>query len=193
MFWVSIGKEKRLECRKNSGIHVKSIGSDGGRAFHPRTYPFIYARLILSIRGDAVLYTITSDTVFRIYSPVLDDPTWFQLVSSIDHRAFAKPTIPLTGKGKDKDTAGRQGWLWTLDAEVFRAGLLDEISGANEGKAKPSAMTRKILEVLASEESDVLMYLNNQGNLALRSIVVRQLYQDLEMLMGRTLTENRLL
>jgi hypothetical protein len=58
--------------------------------------------------------------------------------------------------------------------------LLDEISGANEGKTKPSAMTRKILEGLASEESDVLMYLDNQGNLALRSIVVRQLVQDLE-------------
>jgi hypothetical protein len=70
---------------------------------------------------------------------------------------------------------------------------LDEISGANEGKTKPSAMTRKILEGLASEESDVLMYLDNQGNLALRSIVVRQLNQDLEMLIDRTLTENRLL
>jgi hypothetical protein len=76
---------------------------------------------------------------------------------------------------------------------VLRAGLLDEISGANEGKTKPSAMTRKILEGLASEESDVLMYLDNQGNLALRSIVVRQLNQDLEMLIDRTLTENRLL
>jgi hypothetical protein len=70
---------------------------------------------------------------------------------------------------------------------------LDEISGANEGKTKPSAMTRKILEGLASEESDVLMYLDNQGNLVLRSIVVRQLIQDLDMLMDRTLIENHLL
>jgi hypothetical protein len=131
--------------------------------------------------------------VFRIYSPVLDDPTWFQLVSSIDQRAFAKPSIPPSGKGKDKDTEGRQGWLWALDAEVLRAGLLDEISGASEGKTKPSAMTRKILEGLASEENDVLMYLDNQGNLALRSIVVCQLVQDLEMLIDRTLIENRLL
>jgi hypothetical protein len=60
-----------------------------------------------------------------------------------------------------------------LDAEVLRAGLLDEISEANEGRKAPSAMTRKILEGLATEESDVLMYLDTEGNLALRSIVVR--------------------
>ena len=76
---------------------------------------------------------------------------------------------------------------------MLRAGLLDEISKANEGKTKPSAMTRKILEGLATEESDVLMYLDNQGNLALRSIVVGQLDQESEMLMGRTLIGNRLL
>ena len=122
-----------------------------------------------------MLYTITSDTVFRVYSPVLDDPSWFQLVSSIDHRAFAKPSIPpTTRKGKDKDTESHQGCFWALDAEVLRAGLLEEISAANGGaeKSKPSAMTRKILEGLATEESDVLMYLDNQGNLALRSVVV---------------------
>lgn len=49
---------------------------------------------------------------------------------------------------------------------------MDEISAANEGEKKPSSMTRKILEGLASEESDVLMYVDNQENLALRSIVV---------------------
>jgi hypothetical protein len=54
-------------------------------------------------------------------------------------------------------------------------------------------MTRKILEGLASEESDVLMYLDNQGNLVLRSIVVRQFIQDLDMLMDRTLIGNHLL
>jgi hypothetical protein len=42
MFWVSIGKEKRLVCRKNLGIHVKSIGSDGGRAFLRRKYTSNY-------------------------------------------------------------------------------------------------------------------------------------------------------
>ena len=70
---------------------------------------------------------------------------------------------------------------------------MDEISVANEGKTKPSAMTRKILEGLASEESDVLMYMDNQGNLALRSIVVGQLVVKLEILMGRILIGNRLL
>lgn len=57
---------------------------------------------------------------------------------------------------------------------MLRAGQLGEISEANEGKKKPSAMTRKILEGLATEESDVLMYLDDAGNLALRSIVVRR-------------------
>ena len=76
---------------------------------------------------------------------------------------------------------------------MLRAGLLDEITEANEGKTKPSAMTRKILEGLATEESDILMYLDNQGNLALRSIVVGQLVVKLEILMGRILIGNRLL
>ena len=76
---------------------------------------------------------------------------------------------------------------------MLRADLLDEISGANEGKTKPSAMTRKILEGLATEESDVLMYLENQGNLALRSIVVGLLIQDFASLIDRTLIGNHLL
>jgi hypothetical protein len=135
--------------------------------------PLLIENVSSTDRGDAVLYTITADTVFRIYSPVLDDPSWFQLLSSIDHRAFAKPAIPATiSKGKGKETAGCFGWLWALDAEVLRAGLLDEISAANEGKSKPSAMTRKVLEGLATEESDVLLYMDTEGNVSLRSIVV---------------------
>jgi hypothetical protein len=136
------------------------------------------------------LYTITTDTVFRIYSPVLDDPSWFQLLSSVDHRAFAKPSIPVSArKGKDRETNGHLGWLWALDAEVLRAGLLDEISAANEGKTKPSAMTRKLLEGLATEESDVLMYLDSEGNLSMRSIVVSPVLPHgykLLVLIGRT-------
>lgn len=129
----------------------------------------------LTLSGDAVLYTITTNTVFRIYSPVLDDPTWFQLLSSIDHRAFRSGNTGQSpaGKGKGKDEEIYFGRIWPLDAEILRAGLLDALSDSKEGNVKPSAMTRKILEGLATDESDVLLYTDRSGTISLRSIVVR--------------------
>jgi hypothetical protein len=62
--------------------------------------------------------------------------------------------------------------MWALDAEVLRAGLLDEISQASEGKSKTSVMARKILEALATEESDVIVYTDDEGNMTMRSIEV---------------------
>lgn len=55
---------------------------------------------------------------------------------------------------------------------MLRAALLEELGEVNEGKRKPSAMVRKILEGLASEESDVLLYTDGRGYLAMRNIVV---------------------
>lgn len=130
--------------------------------------------LIVIHSGDAVLYTTTVNTVFRVYSPVLDDPTWFQLLSSIDHRAL-RPN-PASGpshqKGKGREEDNQFGKIWPLDAEVLRAALLEELGEVNDGKVKPSAMVRKVLEGLATDESDVLLYTDGRGLLSLRSIVV---------------------
>ena len=147
-------------------------------------------RLILSASGDAVLYTITTNTVFRVYSPVLDDPTRFQLLSSIDHRAFRSVagSIASGENGKGRVVVSLFGKIWRLVAVVLRAALLEELGEVNEGKIKPSAMTRKVLEGLASEESDVLLYTDGRGSLSIRSIVVsRVLYMCVEF----TLTCNR--
>lgn len=124
--------------------------------------------------GDAVLYTTTTNTVFRVYSPVLDDPTWFQLLSSIDHRAFRpeSASTPSVEKGKGREEASQFGKIWPLDAEVLRAALLEELGEVNDGKIKPSAMTRKVLEGLATEESDVLLSTDGRGLISIRSIVV---------------------
>lgn len=133
-------------------------------------------------RGDAVLYTTTTNTVFRVYSPVLDDPTWFQLLSSIDHRAFRPEAVsqPTPEKGKGREETDQYGKIWALDAEVLRAALLEELGDVNDGKVKPSAMTRKIMEGLASEESDVLLYTDGRGLLSMRSIVVGRCFRELE-------------
>lgn len=128
----------------------------------------------LRSRGDAVLYTITTSTVFRVYSPVLDDPTWFQLLSSVDHRAFrtAASASGADHKGKSREEETQFGRIWPWDAEVLRAALLDELSDVREGGLKPSAMTRKVLEGLATEEGDVLVYTDGRGAISVRSIVV---------------------
>lgn len=55
---------------------------------------------------------------------------------------------------------------------MLRAALLEELGEVNDGKIKPSAMTRKVLEGLASEESDVLLYTDGRGLMSIRSIVV---------------------
>lgn len=65
-------------------------------------------------RGDVHLYTI-SNSVLRVYAPVLDDPTWFQLHTSVDGRI-----------------GGKRGVLLVLDADELRQGGHDAHELAEE-------------------------------------------------------------
>jgi len=72
----------------------------------------------LGIRDDLVLYTITSDSVLRIFMPVLDSLQYLQLHGAID--------IPFTprsiSKGKQKEThnsTGNTSSIFWLDRKVI--------------------------------------------------------------------------
>nr|XP_019048640.1 WD-repeat protein [Kwoniella bestiolae CBS 10118]OCF27570.1 WD-repeat protein [Kwoniella bestiolae CBS 10118] len=137
---------------------------------HPREISWIGWRKPTAGSSDSHLYTITANSVFRIYSPVLDDPLWFQLLSSLDHMAFLKPVTHSTGKGKEPE-GSNFGSMWVWDAEVLREAIKSEIARIKDKQIQIPEETRKKLEGLETEESDIIAWTGADGSLVLRSII----------------------
>ncbi|WRT63649.1 uncharacterized protein IL334_000572 [Kwoniella shivajii] len=136
---------------------------------HPREISWIGWRKPISASSDSHLYTITTNSVFRIYSPVLDDPTWFQLLSSLDHRSFS-PSGQHGGKGKEPEI-NSFGAIWAWDAEVLRVVVKAELISIKEKESEIPTQTTKILEGLENEESDVIIWMGPNREIVLRSIL----------------------
>lgn len=113
---------------------------------------------LISASSDPYLYIIANG-VLRIYSPVLDDPSWFQLLYSLDHRSFNR------NKGKGRDV----GTIWVPDTQMVKAAA----TSALEGKEHISASTREKLEAIDGEEMDLVLWFGEDGAVAARSILVR--------------------
>ena len=129
-------------------------------------------RSILTCRGDAYLYTITTDTVFRVYSPVLDDPTWFQLLSTLDARSFRQRSVSWSSKGKNPSPQPSSGGtIIPLDAETARKVVDIELQKAKGSQPANADLSRK-LQALQSEEVDLVLWIGNDGAVALSSIIV---------------------
>ena len=126
---------------------------------HPRGVSWIGWRKS-STSQDSFLYNITSNGVFRIYGPVLDDPTWFQLLHSFDSRAFGPNCVPGTGS------------LSVVDASTFQQSLKRELELAHQPNrvTDPSVVTT--MKTLECEEGDVVFWLGYDGNVGIRSISV---------------------
>jgi hypothetical protein len=126
--------------------------------------------------GDVHLYTITTNQVLRIYAPVLDDPSWFQLLSSSDAATFEPettgPHISVKGRSKGRQAPKLDGSLWIPDAGVMRRALADTLKGVADSAAEVDAETRKTLETLDAEENDVVAWCRGDGSLTLRLINV---------------------
>lgn len=103
------------------------------------------------------------NAVLRLYAPVLDDPTWFQLVHAMDHSAFAKD-----GKGKSSNV----GTLWLPDAEVVKTAAKAALSHARANRVILEEAPAKALELLESNEMDIAVWFGPDGTVSLRSILV---------------------
>ncbi|WWC58046.1 uncharacterized protein I303_100581 [Kwoniella dejecticola CBS 10117] len=137
---------------------------------HPRDISWIGWRKPSAGSVDSHLYTITANSVFRIYSPVLDDPSWFQLLSSLDHKAFSKSAQITGGKGKAPVASGF-GCMWVWDAEVLTEAVKLELSRMQDKPVNIPANTLKLLEGIESEESDVIAWISPTGHMVIRSII----------------------
>ncbi|OCF41725.1 hypothetical protein I317_04429 [Kwoniella heveanensis CBS 569] len=135
---------------------------------HPREISWIGWRRPTPGSTDSHLYTITENSVFRIYSPVLDDPLWFQLLSSLDHKAFARTQHSSSYKGKAAETGFGSIWVW--DAQILRQALEEDLERIKQRKQQDASVL-KILEALQAEESDVVVWVGPDGTLVIRSIV----------------------
>jgi hypothetical protein len=114
---------------------------------------------------------------------VLDDPSWFQLLSSLDGRAFLSTatSVQTINKANDQDKSKAvvpkqpEGSIWILDADILRRSLAEELTRIKEGERNVSVEILRILEALAAEENDVVAWIGKDGILALRSIMVSNL------------------
>ncbi|WVQ76366.1 hypothetical protein IAR50_006031 [Cryptococcus sp. DSM 104548] len=137
---------------------------------HPREIAWIGWRQS-GPTGDPYLYTITTNSVFRIYSPVLDDPVWFQLLHTLDHRAFSEPSVQAsTAKGKLPAGNGF-GAMWAWDAEVLKSAIRAQLRQAKADKQKGVEEGMKSLETMEAEECDVVAWVGPDGSISLRSII----------------------
>ncbi|WVQ94063.1 hypothetical protein IAU59_001141 [Kwoniella sp. CBS 9459] len=135
---------------------------------HPRDIGWIGWRNPTSGSTDSHLYTITTNSVFRIYSPVLDDPLWFQLLSSMDHKAFSRAQNPSDAKGKAPEAGFGTIWVW--NAQILRQAVAEELDQLKQQKERGSPVI-KTLEALQAEESDVVAWVGPDGTMVIRSIV----------------------
>lgn len=116
--------------------------------------------------GDAQLYVVTTNVVLRIYAPVLDDPSWFQLLYSMDARAF-RDAGQLPTKGKD---AADRGAIFVPDAEVVKRAAVSAVAAAKRnGKTIPGS-TLKVLEAIEHDELDLALWFGQDGRVRVRSI-----------------------
>nr|XP_019014432.1 WD-repeat protein [Kwoniella pini CBS 10737]OCF53213.1 WD-repeat protein [Kwoniella pini CBS 10737] len=137
---------------------------------HPREISWIGWRKPSIGSVDSHLYTITTNSVFRIYSPVLDDPSWFQLLSSLDHKAFSKSAKLDTGKGKEPQS-NQFGAMWVWDAEILREAVKGDLTRIREKQIEVPVNAVKLLQGLESEENDIIAWISENGEIVLRSIV----------------------
>lgn len=114
--------------------------------------------------GDAQLYITTVNAVLRIYAPVLDDPSWFQLLHAMDHRAFAHEG----SKGK----CSRVGTIWVPDAATLKVAATAALQHARAKRVILDAEPAKALELLECNEMDVAVWFGPDGTVSLRAILV---------------------
>lgn len=106
----------------------------------------------------------------RVYSPVLDDPAWFQLLATLDSRAFVQTTQSVQTEGSTAAAAaGSDGTIWVMDATALRAGIAHALA---DKRRSTTPGVQRILGTLEAEECDVVCWVDKAGHMALRSILV---------------------
>jgi hypothetical protein len=144
--------------------------------------------LIHGYRDDLVLYTTTSDSVLRIFTPVLDSLQYLQL-----HGAIDVPFTPLTSKSKGKSPASeykalQKSSIFHLDRKVLgdalNAILKEKLlppppSGSEEGIQKGThsedeedARKKKAMEVV-KEGWDLFLRVMQDGSIHVTAVAVR--------------------
>ena len=124
-----------------------------------------------------MLYSITADQVLRSYMPVLDDPSWFQLLSAIDSRSFAN-SGPASKAEKGKSVRLRQkteGAILPIDRRVLKQVVEFELEEIKAGRGHIYERVTKVLHSIVADESDIVMWLGKDGTVALRSILVSRI------------------
>jgi hypothetical protein len=153
-----------------------------GRCKSVRTHSFIHPhKSNLYIRDDLVLYTITVDSVLRIFMPVLDSQRYLQL-----HEALDEPFVPRnsSSKGKEKakentdittDTKTNASTVFWLDRKVVGDALKKVLEQTSEDGEEGEARRRRAREVI-EEGWDLFLRVMSDGSVLVTAVAVSSSY-----------------
>ncbi|GJJ09914.1 hypothetical protein Clacol_004138 [Clathrus columnatus] len=148
------------------GILINAVPQESQTIHHPR--PVIRAtwRAPKShSRPDLTLYTLTSDSVVRVFHPVLDAPQRLELHCTLDSRLFLPSPLASNIDGSLIFPLDRQVLLSSI-ATMTQNGDAKEVSYAFEKEAQPS----KRLEIIKNEEWDLFLRILKDGSILIRGI-----------------------
>lgn len=132
---------------------------------------------MISFREEACLYTLTTDSVLRVFKPVIDAPNRLQLHASLDRWSFIPDYLQLT-EDEDSDQESFQPQpIFSLDRDVLCKTL--PLSHYDEDDAFMSEVDQgrmRKLKELAEEDWELFGYILKDGSLVVRALAVNQLF-----------------
>ncbi|KAF9514679.1 hypothetical protein BS47DRAFT_1392270 [Hydnum rufescens UP504] len=155
---------------EESAVRIHSISSHHQIQIiqHPRPVVTVKWRQPLSKNSEeACLYTTTSDSVLRIFAPVIDAPNRLQLQASLDRWSF----LPHNFDSADDDLmpSKKPAPIFALDRDALCKSLVplgvvnSPISALDQGR-------RRKLEELKEEDWELFAYVANDGSLLVRAL-----------------------
>ncbi len=114
-----------------------------------------------SIRADPFLYTITTDDVVRLWSPVIDDPMWFQMVWSLGMRQYGIGGIA----GRKTVSTSESSSSTSLPCFIVDYPIIRSMSSDTKISSKPVLNGGKWKAGVEDELEEVICWCEEDGSL----------------------------
>lgn len=125
-------------------------------------------------RDEICLYTMTPDSVVRIFMPVIDAPNHLQLHAAIDWRSFTSATPQGTMEqqfSKSKTSPHPVFWLERSTFLPHSSTIEDDVS-LNASESEVERGRRRRLQDFAEEDWELFGFVTKQGSLVVRALTV---------------------
>jgi hypothetical protein len=138
------------------GDILKHLAGQCQRPFHPNSFH------LLLHSADSILYTVTQDSVLRIFLPVLDSPHLLQLHASLD--LFSSLPFSVASNHPESPSSS----VFWMDKGVLGNALKHTL---NSRPKEEDARSRRIAEI-QEEEWDLFLRVLADGSIIVTAVAV---------------------